>query len=354
MKPNAKARVAVLGATGYVGGELLRLLAGHDGVTLTAATSVQHVGRRVGDVFPALAAAGDLPLTALDPAAVAEAADVVLSALPHARSAAVVAEILAAGRPVLDLSADHRLPDTDLYARVYGVPHPHPERAQEAVYGLVEFHREAIAKARLVGVPGCYPTATLLALVPLLTGGFADPAAGVVVDAKSGVSGAGREARTESLFCEVAPGVRPYGVGTHRHQAEMAFHAGILGGAPVDVLFTPQVVPMGRGILSAVYARPPAGTRPDVEAVRAHFAATYAGSPFVEVLPAGVWPETRWVAGTNRALIAVTTAPGGGHVAALCAIDNLVKGAAGQAIQCLNLMLGLDEATGLPRVGSVA
>jgi N-acetyl-gamma-glutamyl-phosphate reductase len=349
----AETRVAVLGATGYVGGELLRLLAGHGGVRVTHATSVRYAGRSVGEVFPGLAPVGDLVLAELAPERVAGEADVVLSALPHARSAAVLGDLIQAGVKVVDLSADHRFPDPDLYAATYGAPHPHPELAREAVYGLVEFARERIAKARLVGVPGCYPTAALLGLVPLLTGGFADPAAGVVVDAKSGLSGAGREARTESLFCEAAASVRPYGVGAHRHQPEMAFHAAALGGQETAVFFTPQVVPMTRGILASVYARLPAGATADPEALHAHFAATYAGAPFVEVLPAGAWPETRRVSGTNRAALGVTVTPSG-QVAALCAIDNLVKGAAGQAIQCLNLMLGLPEETGLPTVGPVA
>lgn len=354
MKHMARTRVAVLGATGYVGGELLRLLAGHDGVTVTLATSVRHAGKRAGEVFPALGPAGELPLTKLDPETVREAADVVLSALPHATSADVLGDLVGTGLRVVDLSADYRLPDPDLYARTYGVPHPHPDLAREAVYGLVEFARERIAKAPLVAVPGCYPTAALLALVPLLSGGFADPAAGVVVDAKSGASGAGREARTAGLFCEVAQGVRPYGVGAHRHQPEMALHAAALGGRSVDVFFTPQVVPMARGILACVYARLPEGARADAGALHAHLAETYAGSPFVAVLPPGQWPETRWVAGTNRAALGATVVPDTGRVAALCAIDNLVKGAAGQAVQCLNLMLGLPEDTGLPTVGQVA
>jgi len=357
MSGTTQTRVAVLGATGYVGGELLRLLAGHGHVTVTCATSVRHAGDRARDVFPALGPAGDVTLTALaaNPADAArevrERADVVLSALPHARSAGVLGPMVAAGLKVLDLSADHRLPDPDLYARTYGVAHPHPELAARAVYGLVEWQRDRIAKADLVAVPGCYPTATLLALLPLLTGGFADPE--VVADCKSGVSGAGREAKTESLFSEVAGGVRPYAVGVHRHQAEMTFHAAALGGRPVEVFFTPQVVPMSRGILASVYARLPKRKAADADALRAHFITTYAGSPFVEVLPAGAWPETRWVTGTNRAALGVTVTPGG-QVAALCAIDNLVKGAAGQAIQCLNLMLGLPEATGLPSVGGPA
>lgn len=363
MTGTTRIRVAVLGATGYVGGELLRLLAGHGQVEVTLATSARYAGRRAREVFPALGAAGDrvlTPLSADDPDAAAgdagrvrEAADVVLSALPHARSARVLGAMAAAGLKVIDLSADFRLPDPDLYARVYGVAHPHPELAARAVYGLVELQRERIAKADLVAVPGCYPTATLLALVPLLSGGFADLGVGVVVDAKSGVSGAGREARTDSLFCEAAGGVRPYAVGAHRHQAEMACHAEGLGGRAVEVFFTPQVVPMSRGILACVYARLAPGKTADPKALRAHFADVYAGSPFVEVLPAGTWPETRWVTGTNRAALGVTMTPSG-QVAALCAIDNLVKGAAGQAVQCLNLMLGLPETTGLPAVGGPA
>jgi N-acetyl-gamma-glutamyl-phosphate reductase len=365
MNGTTRIRVAVLGATGYVGGELLRLLAGHGGAQVTLATSVRHAGRRAAEVFPALGPAGDLPLTALAVDAddrqgladsarrVREAADVVLSALPHARSAAVLGAMAAAGLRVIDLSADFRLPDPELYARVYGAAHPHPELAARAVYGLVELQRERIAKADLVAVPGCYPTATLLALAPLLTGGFADVGAGVVADCKSGVSGSGREVKTDSLFCEVAGGVRPYAVGVHRHQAEMACHAESLGGRAVEVFFTPQVVPMARGILACVYARLAEGRNADPEALRAHYADVYAGSPFVEVLPAGTWPQTRWVTGTNRAALGVTVTPSG-QVAALCAIDNLVKGAAGQAVQCFNLMLGLPEATGLPLVGGPA
>jgi len=347
-------RAAVLGATGYVGGELLRILAGHPNVRVTHATSERQAGRRVGEVFPALGAAGDLTLEALDPERVRAAADVVLAALPHGTSAPVVGYLAAAGVPVLDLSADHRFPDPEVYAATYGHHHPNPDVATAAVYGLVEFARDRIAKARIVGVPGCYPTAALLALLPLLTRGLIDPADGVVVDAKSGVSGAGREARTESLFAEVAGGVRPYKVGAHRHQPEMALHAEALSGRHVEILFVPQVVPMSRGLLAAVYGRLAEGVAPDAEALRGRVAEVYADAPFVEVLPAGAWPETRWVTGTNRAVIGVGVDEATGRVISMCAIDNLVKGAAGQAVQCLNLMLGLPETTGLPVVGGVA
>jgi N-acetyl-gamma-glutamyl-phosphate reductase len=347
-------RAAVLGATGYVGGELLRLLAAHPDVRVTHATSERRAGQRVGEVFPALGAAGDLTLEALNPERVRTQADLVLAALPHGASGPVVGALVEAGLPVIDLGADHRFPDPEVYAAAYGHHHPRPDLAAQAVYGLVEFARDRIAKASLVGVPGCYPTATLLALLPLLTRGLIDPADGVVVDAKSGISGAGREARTESLFAEVADSVRPYKVGAHRHQPEMAFHAEALSGRPVEIFFVPQVVPMSRGLLAAVYGRLAGGVAPDAEALRTQVAEVYANAPFVEVLPAGRWPETRWVDGTNRAVIGVGVDEATRRVVAMCAIDNLGKGAAGQAVQCLNLMRGLPETTGLPAVGTVA
>lgn len=358
MNQTTQTRAAVLGATGYVGGELLRLLAGHPNVRVTHATSERQAGRRVGEVFPALGAATDLPgaltLEALDPERVRAEADVVLAALPHGRSGPVVGTLLDAGLPVIDLGADHRFPDPEVYASVYGHHHPRPDLAVRAVYGLVEFARDRIAKAPLVAVPGCYPTAALLALLPLLTRGLIDPADGVVVDAKSGITGAGREARTESLYAEVAGGVRPYKVGTHRHQPEMALHAEALSGRAVEILFVPQVVPVARGILATVYGRLAPGVAPDSGRLRERVAEVYAGAPWVEVLPPGTWPETRWVNGTNRAVLGVGADSATGKVVAMCAIDNLGKGAAGQAVQCLNLILGLPETTGLPRVGSVA
>ncbi|MBI5136770.1 MAG: N-acetyl-gamma-glutamyl-phosphate reductase [Nitrospirae bacterium] len=345
-------RVAVLGATGYVGGQLLAILAGHPAARVTVATTVRHAGQTLADVHPALAPLGHLPLEALDTAAIADRADVVLSALPHGESAAVLGELVDAGLMVADLSADYRFADPAAYAAAYGHPHPRPDLAARAVYGLVEFNRAAIRASRLVGVPGCYPTATLLALLPALQGGLIDPAQGVVVDAKSGISGAGRDAKTQNLFCEVDGGVRAYNVGTHRHQPEMAFQAAALGGRAVPVFFTPQVVPMSRGILASVYARlAPGVTEADL---RAAYHKAYAGTPFGQVLPEGSFPNTRQVAGTNRFAVGITADRETGQAALLCVIDNLVKGAAGQAIQCMNLMLGLPEETGLPVMGGVA
>ncbi|MDH4228760.1 MAG: N-acetyl-gamma-glutamyl-phosphate reductase [Nitrospirota bacterium] len=353
-KQNPITRIAVLGASGYVGGGLLALLAGHPQVRVTLATSVRFVGSRAVDVFPALGPAGDIPLTALDAEAAADEADIIMSALPHGESAAILGKVVRAGARVIDLSADYRFSDPDVYRAAYGHPHPCPELAAEAVYGLVEFERARIADARLVGVPGCYPTATLLALLPLLTGGFVKPSAGVIVDAKSGISGAGREARTENLFCEVDGGVRAYAVGCHRHQPEMRFHAERIGGSGLDLFFTPQVVPMARGILASVYVRPADSWRVDLEQVRGHFAKTYAESPFSRLLPEGVFPNTRHVSATNGFHVALAGSESDRRLVALCAIDNLIKGAAGQAVQCLNVMLGLPEQTALTTIGSVA
>ncbi|MFQ5507792.1 MAG: N-acetyl-gamma-glutamyl-phosphate reductase [Leptospirillia bacterium] len=354
MKNKSLTRIAVLGASGYVGGQLLELLAAHPHVEITTATSVRYAGRQIGDVFPELAPLNGPTLTALDPEQIAENADMVLSALPHGASAEVLGQIHAAGTPVIDLSADYRFSDPALYESAYGQAHPCPELAAKSVYGLPEFARSDIAKADLVGVPGCYPTATLLALVPLLTGGFVKASAGVVVDAKSGISGAGREARTDSLYSEVAGGVRAYNVGGHRHQPEMRHHATRLGGTEVDLFFTPQVVPMSRGILASVYVRPADAFDMDLEAVHGHLVKTYADSPFAQVLPLGSFPNTRHVAGSNRFQVALAGSVEDRRLVAFTAIDNLIKGAAGQGIQCMNLMLGLPEETALPITGGVA
>jgi len=346
-------RVAVLGATGYVGGQVLAILANHPYVTVTTATTVRYAGQTLGDVFPALAPLADLGLTTLDAEAVCRDADVVLSALPHGHSARVLGEIADKGTTVIDLSADYRFSDPAAYQAAYGQEHPRPELAEGAVYGLVEHHREAVSGANLIGVPGCYPTATLLALLPLVKAGWVDASLGAVVDAKSGISGAGREAKTANLFCEVDGGTRAYNVGIHRHQQEMAFQARALGGAECPVFFTPQVVPMTRGILASVYVHTPEGVGVDANALHAEFARTYADARFGTVLPLGSFPDTKNVAGTNRFAIGVAAHPETRKLVVLCAIDNLIKGAAGQGVQCLNALLGLPEETALPMMGGV-
>ena len=344
-------RVAVLGATGYVGGQLLALLADHPAVTITIATTVRYAGQSLADVYPALAPLGDLPLTTLDVATIAERADLVLSALPHGQSAQVLGEIADAGCRVIDLSADYRFDDPATYESAYHQPHPRPELAKNAIYGLVEHNRERIAGADLIGVPGCYPTATLLALLPALNANLLDVDHGIVVDAKSGISGAGRDAKTANLFCEVDGGTRAYNVGMHRHQPEMAFQAAHLSGSTPSILFTPQVVPMARGILSCVYGRLAPGA--DLATLRACYHTTYDDSPFGQVLPEGSYPTTKQVAGTNRFAIGIGGSDNSGQVVIMAVIDNLIKGAAGQAVQCMNLMLGLPEETALPTMGGI-
>lgn len=351
MNSNKTTRIAVLGASGYVGGQLLAILAGHPNVTITVATSVRYAGQSVAQVYPALAPLKDLTLSSLDTATIASQADLVLSALPHGHSATILGELVDMGMRVCDLSADYRFSDARTYASAYDT-HPRPDLTAKAVYGLVEFNRKAIAKAQLVGVPGCYPTASLLALLPALKGGLVNQSAGVVVDAKSGISGAGREAKTGNLFCEVDGGTKAYNVGVHRHQPEMAFQADALGGnGPIDLFFTPQVVPMTRGILSSVYFKLADGADP--HAVTAAYQSAYADTPFGEVLDAGNYPSTKQVANTNRFALGIAISKGSGQVAVICAIDNLIKGAAGQGIQCMNLMLGLPEETGLPTMGGI-
>ena len=335
---HARVPVAVLGATGYTGVELLRLLAQHPAIELAFLSSEQYRGRSAADVYPFLAGVVDAPLRAPDPDAVAAAADVVFTALPHGTAAPIVADLVRRGRRVLDLSADFRLHDPAVYERWYG-KHAAPELLPDAVYGLPEFHRDAIAEARLVACPGCYPTGALLGLVPLARAGLlGEP---VVVDAKSGTTGAGRGAKIEQLFAEVNENFRPYAIGSHRHAPEITQElraAGAAGG----IVFVPHLLPVSRGILSTMYVR--ADRPPPLADV---FARAYAREPFVVLRGDGPPPELRDVRGTNRCAIGWRWDAEGGHAIIVTAIDNLGKGAAGQAVQCMNVMLGLPETTGL-------
>ncbi len=337
--------VAVAGASGYVGLELLRLLARHPGLTVVRATSERSVGEPVAAHHPSLGGAYPrLAFEALDPATVGRDVEAVFLALPHKATMAVVPEVLRSGARILDLSADFRLRDPADYATWYRITHTAPALLPEAVYGLPELHRERIRGARLVAVPGCYPTTSILAAAPLVSAGAIDPST-LVIDAKSGISGAGRKVEMTYLFCEADGGVTPYGVGVHRHTPEIEQELSGLAGRPVRVSFTPHLIPMSRGILATVYASlaGPA-SRDDLAALYGRF---YDGSPSVRLLPAGRWPATQHVRGSNRCDIGLTVDPRVGRVVAAAAIDNLVKGAAGQAIQCANLALGLPEGTGL-------
>lgn len=336
-------RVAIVGASGYTGVELYRLLVNHPAVEVTCVTSRQNAGEPFAEVFPSLLGRTDLVCDPVDADIVAEKADFVFTALPHQTAMEVVPGLLAAGKKVVDLSADYRLRDADVYEAWYQ-PHTSPELLKEAVYGLPELYRERVRSARLVANPGCYPTSVALALAPLLKNGLVDPAS-LIIDSKSGTSGAGRSAKVDSLFCEVDEGFKAYGVGKHRHTPEIEQTLSELAGLPVTVNFTPHLLPVNRGILSTCYANLK-GMAETAELLKI-FVDGYHREPFVRVHPQGSLPNLAFVRGSNYCDLGVVADPRTHRVIVVSAIDNLVKGAAGQAIQNMNLMLGLDETSGL-------
>jgi N-acetyl-gamma-glutamyl-phosphate reductase len=328
-------RAAILGASGYVGGELMRLLAAHPGIEVARAFGASAAGKMVSDLHPHLALAyGDMAFDAWDPALL-DGCDLVFAALPHGESQKLVDAI--GGRKVVDLGADFRLASVEDYARWYGEPHQRPDLLSSFVYGLPEFRRADIAVSDRVAAPGCYPTAASLALKPLVDAG-ATETKGIIVDAASGVSGAGRASSSGTHFCSIDGNFRAYGLLNHRHTAEIQMVTG------ADVLFTPHLAPMSRGILATCYARATAACDP-----LAILREAYAGEPFVHV--GETPPETKWAAGSNAAFLTARYDERTNMVVALAAIDNLGKGAAGQMIQCANLMLGLDETAGLAVAG---
>jgi N-acetyl-gamma-glutamyl-phosphate reductase len=337
-------RVAVLGASGYTGLELLRILLRHPRVEIAAITSEQRAGRPVGEAFPSLSRLVDLCFESADPSALAGRVDFAFAALPHATSAPLVAGLRGAGVPVVDLSADFRLHDPALYEAWYG-PHKAPELLGEAVYGLPELHRDALRRTALAAAPGCYPTSMLLPLAPFLRARLVETR-NLHVDAKSGVSGAGRKLDEGFLFAELDGNCRAYNVGgAHRHVPEMEQEAAALAGEEVRIAFVPQLLPTARGIATSVYARlrEPLATSD----ARALLAEGWAGEPFVRVLPEGALPSLAAVRGSNFCDVTAVVDARTGSLVLLSALDNLVKGAAGSAVQCMNLMRGFDETAGL-------
>lgn len=341
-------RVAVVGATGYTGAELLRYLARHPDVRLTAVTSEQSAGKALADVLPSMRGKLDLLLASFDPTAVARQADVAFTALPQGSSAHGVAALLGHGLRVIDMGADFRFHDAEDYARWY-VPHPAPELLGEAVYGLTEFCRAALPKARLIANPGCYPTAALLALLPLLERDRIERH-GIVIDAKSGVTGAGRTVAAEYLFAEVDDNLRAYKIGCHRHAPEIEEQLRPYTAGDHSLIFVPHLLPIRRGILTTIYVRPRAGV--DAAAFEETFRDRYASERFI-VLSGSRPPEIRDVTGTNDCAIGWTIDPRSGQAVIVTVIDNLGKGAAGQAIQNFNVMMGLPETTGLDHLAVV-
>ncbi len=339
-------RAAVAGATGYAGAELVRILSGHSGVELTLITSRQFAGQRFDRIFPAMAGRVNLVCEELNDERVCDRADVLFTALPHKLPMNVAPAVLKRGRRLIDLSADFRFNDAAAYEAVYQ-PHACRELLGEAVYGLSEVYTSQIRAARLIGNPGCYPTSVLLPLIPLVRSGLIE-VDGIVADCKSGVSGAGRAPSLTTHFGEVNESFKAYKVAAHRHNPEMEAYLSREAGRPVTLTFVPHLVPMTRGMLATIYARPTAGVT--AQTVQDCLAAFYADRPFVRLRPTGMPPDTLHVRGSNCCDIGFVVDGRTQRLILMAAIDNLVKGAAGQAVQNMNLMFGLDEATGLTQV----
>jgi N-acetyl-gamma-glutamyl-phosphate reductase len=348
MSQPPKVRVAVVGATGYTGAELLRLMHGHPGIEVTTVAGHGKAGQKVATVLPTLHGTMTGDVASVDVAAIASTADAAFCALPHGASSPIVRQLRERGVVVFDLSADFRLQDLSVYREWYG-EHDAPDLVPSAVYGLCELTRDALRTADLVAVPGCYPTATTLAIAPLVKAGLCDLDS-IIVDAKSGASGAGRGVGESTHFSQLSEGIRAYKVaGKHRHTPEIEQTLGGLAGKPVTITFTPHLVPMIRGILSTVYARVPGdlSAATCTELARA----MYEGSPSVTVLDPGTDPDTLWVRGSNRCFISYAVDKRTSRVVAQGVIDNLVKGASGQALQCFNLRFGFAEGTAISGLG---
>ena len=337
-------KVGVVGGTGYTGVELLRLLAAHPASELAVITSRSEAGQAVADMFPNLRGHIDLAFSVPDIGQLTDC-DLVFFATPNGTAMTMVPQLLEAGVRVIDLAADFRLQQVEEWQQWYGMEHACPEYLQQAVYGLPEINRAQIAQARLVANPGCYPTAVQLGFLPLLEEGLVE-AGHLIADAKSGVSGAGRKATTAMLLCEASENFKAYAVPGHRHLPEIRQGLQMAAGKPVGLTFVPHLTPMIRGIHATLYAQLLDADR-DLQAL---FEARYSDEPFVDVLPAGSHPETRSVRGANHCRIAIHRPQQGNTVVVLSIIDNLVKGAAGQALQNMNVMFGLDENTGLSNV----
>ncbi len=340
----SKIKVGIVGGTGYTGVELLRLLAQHPHVEITAITSRGEAGQRVPDMFPSLR--GHVELTFTDPAqADLKNCDLVFFATPNGIAMQQSQALLDAGVRVIDLAADFRIKDIPTWEKWYGMSHASPKLVTEAVYGLPEINREQIKTARLVANPGCYPTAVQLGFLPLLEAGVVD-ADHLIADAKSGVSGAGRKAEVHALLAEAADNFKAYAVSGHRHLPEISQGLSVMANGTVGLTFVPHLTPMIRGIHATLYATLQ-NAQMDLQAL---FEQRYANEPFVDVLPVGAHPETRSVRGSNMCRIAVHQPQSGDTVVVLSVIDNLVKGAAGQAVHNMNLMFGVAEMTGLEQL----
>jgi N-acetyl-gamma-glutamyl-phosphate reductase len=343
-----KLNIAIVGSSGYTGGELMRILLNHSRVSVAAITSEKSAGKPITAVFPHLAGLTPLVCEHLDPDMIARKADVVFLALPHVTAQEAAFRFHQLGKKVIDLSADYLLSDTAAYEQWYEQKHQYPELLKSAVYGLPELHRQQIRTASLVANPGCYPTSAILGIAPLIKNGMADLTS-FIIDSKSGVSGAGRSPSLAHHYPEVNEGFMAYKVGTHRHTPEIEQELTGLAGKRITVSFTPHLVPMNRGILTTIYAA--LTTQMDTARLFSLYQEFYKDEPFVRLLPVGQFPNVRHVRGSNFCDIGVYADARTGRAVVVTAIDNLVKGASGQAIQNMNLMMGFDEGEGLRFAG---
>ncbi len=341
-------RAGVLGGTGYAGIEVVRLLIKHPEVTLCRIVSQSYAGKKISEVYPSLMGICDLECSALDADDIAGSCDVVFTALPHGASKEVIPALYAKGLKVIDLSGDFRYNDPAVYEKWYEQPHSDPELLQEAVYGLCELHREEIKKARLIGNPGCYTTCSITALAPLVAAGVVDNKS-LIIDAKSGVTGAGRGLNLPNLFCECTETMKAYKIATHRHTSEIEQELSLLAGEEIMLSFTPHLAPMKRGILATCYAN--LKEHHSQEELVSLYRKFYEGDPFIRIYDAGQLPEVKHIAGSNYIGIGLVVDERLNRVVVVSCIDNLIKGAAGQAVQNMNLLFGLDEGTGLLDAG---
>jgi len=343
-----KLRIAIVGSSGYTGGELYRILLQHTRAAVTAVTSEKSAGKPIASIFPHLRGLTDLHCEPLDPESIAKKADIVFLALPHVAAQEAAYRFHHLGKKVIDLSADYRIADPSVYEKWYEHRHQYPELLKSAVYGLPELHREQIRRANLIANPGCYPTSAILGIAPLLSNGLIDQKT-IVIDSKSGVSGAGRSPALPYHFPEANEGLMAYKIGSHRHTPEIEQELSLLGGGPITVSFTPHLIPMNRGILTTIYA----GLVQDRSSadILELYGRFYNGHPFVRLHPLGEFPNVRNVRGSNFCDIGLYVDPRTGRAIIVSAIDNLVKGASGQAVQNMNLIAGFEETEGLKFAG---
>ena len=340
-------KVSIIGATGYAGEELTRLLMEHPRAEVTEVVSKSFAGKRLSEVYANYHAEYDRPLSAMDLEAIGKKSDFVFLGLPHGASLECAPPLLEAGAKVIDLSGDFRYTDAKIYEEWYHIPHTQPELLAEAVYGMTELNAEKIKTARLVGNPGCYTTCSILALYPALKNALISPD-DIVIDAKSGVTGAGRKESVNFSFCEVEGNFKAYNAVLHRHTSEIEEQLGKAAGQDITLLFTPHLLPVKRGILATCYTKLTPGT--DAKAVEDAYHAFYDDKPFVEVLPMGTLPELKQVVGTNNVRIGFDISKRTNRLIVVSVLDNIIKGAGGSAVACFNLMNGFDETLGLPRL----